>query len=195
MGDKINIYLDDIRGLDTEQTGGSLWLEHDRYDPNLTTEWHVVRTVSECLDLLVKHHGNVAVLSLDHDLGMYAVEQPGKLVVLGAMAGGPEHTGYDVLLWLEEQIALHLNVAVLPDEIRVHSENWAAKGKMLQAVESIAKKCDALRVQRRREREEALLKQGPGELKERTRLVEGYMPGGGDVPCLLVVHDDPKEKA
>jgi len=147
---KINIYLDDIRGLDLKQTEGTLWLEHDRYDPSLTTEWHVVRTVSECLDLLVKHHGNVAILSLDHDLGMYAVDQPGKLIVLGAMAGGPVHTGYDILLWLEEQIAVNLNDAVIPDEIHVHSENWSARGKMLQAVESIYKKRDALRSQRTR---------------------------------------------
>ena len=42
---KINVYLDDIRGLDLGQTGGTLWREHLLGVPHDDTEWHVVRII------------------------------------------------------------------------------------------------------------------------------------------------------
>lgn len=61
--------------------------------------------------------GQVVELSLDHDLG------------------DDEHgTGYTVLLWLEEQVALH---GMAPPELRVHSANSSARLKMEAAIASI----------------------------------------------------------
>lgn len=61
--------------------------------------------------------GEVTELSLDHDLG------------------DDEHgTGYTVLLWLEEQVAVH---GMTPPAIRVHSANSAARLKMEAAIVAI----------------------------------------------------------
>jgi hypothetical protein len=61
--------------------------------------------------------GQVAELSLDHDLG------------------DDEHgTGYTVLLWLEEQVVVH---GMTPPKIRVHSANSSARLKMEAAIASI----------------------------------------------------------
>lgn len=62
--------------------------------------------------------GKVTELSLDHDLG------------------DDEHgTGYTVLLWLEEEVALH---GMKPPKIQVHSANASAKQKMLAAITAIS---------------------------------------------------------
>lgn len=61
--------------------------------------------------------GSVDELSLDHDLG------------------DDDHgTGYTVLLWLEEQVALN---GMIPPEIHVHSANSSARLKMEAAIASI----------------------------------------------------------
>jgi hypothetical protein len=61
--------------------------------------------------------GLVTELSLDHDLG------------------DDEHgTGYTVLLWLEEQVAVH---SMAPPKIYVHSANSSARLKMEAAIASI----------------------------------------------------------
>ena len=61
--------------------------------------------------------GQVVELSLDHDLG------------------DDEHgTGYTVLLWLEEQVAVH---GMKPPVIKVHSANSSARLKMEAAIASI----------------------------------------------------------
>lgn len=62
--------------------------------------------------------GQVTDLSLDHDLG------------------DDEHgTGYRVLLWLEEQVAVHGMAP--PPRIQVHSANSSARLKMEAAILSI----------------------------------------------------------
>jgi hypothetical protein len=67
--------------------------------------------------------GQVTELSLDHDLG------------------DDDHgTGYTVLLWLEEQVAL--NGMAPPDIIKVHSANSSARLKMNAAIESIRRLAD-----------------------------------------------------
>ena len=61
--------------------------------------------------------GQVVELSLDHDLG------------------DDEHgTGYTVLLWLEEQVAV---LGMTPTKIYVHSANSSARLKMEAAIRTI----------------------------------------------------------
>jgi len=67
---------------------------------------------------LLKNH-RVTEISLDHDLG-YTTE-----------------TGYDVLLWIEEQVVLN---SYKPPKIYIHSDNASAIQKMRLAVQSIEKR-------------------------------------------------------
>lgn len=61
--------------------------------------------------------GQVTELSLDHDLG------------------DDEHgTGYDVVLWIEEVVALR---GFMPPKILVHSANSSARQKMLAGIQAI----------------------------------------------------------
>jgi hypothetical protein len=71
-----------------------------------------VRTPEEAIDLL--RGGRVEELSLDHDLGLDV--------------GPNEQTGYDVLVWLEREVAA--GRATPPAVIRVHSGNVGAVGRM-----------------------------------------------------------------
>jgi hypothetical protein len=66
--------------------------------------------------------GEVEELSLDHDLAAFRED-------------GTESTGYDVLLWIEEQVVVHGFEP--PRVMRVHSSNSSAHDKMLRAIESI----------------------------------------------------------
>lgn len=65
--------------------------------------------------------GAVTHLSLDHDLG--EDQRGGK--------------GYDVLLWIEEAVALCKFIP--PENIEVHSANPAGRKRMFAAIESIMK--------------------------------------------------------
>jgi hypothetical protein len=69
--------------------------------------------------------GSVLELSLDHDLG-----------------DDERGTGYDVVLWIEEAVALR---GFVPPKITVHSANSSARDKMLAGVRSI----EALSAQQR----------------------------------------------
>lgn len=64
--------------------------------------------------------GRVVELSLDHDLG-----------------DDDRGTGYDVILWIEEQV--FLNGFTPPPVIKLHTDNASAKQKMLLGVNSIYK--------------------------------------------------------
>lgn len=80
------------------------------------------KTAKETIHLLQTFQKNgerVGTLSLDHDLG--DVEQCGN--------------GYQVLLWLEQQVAL--NGAIPPREMKVHSANAGARPKMEAAISQI----------------------------------------------------------
>ncbi len=77
--------------------------------------WVGVRWPEEAILLL--EGGQVTDLSLDHDLGDDA-----------------RGTGYTVLLWLEEAVAVR---GFVPPRIVVHTANASARQKMLLAVESI----------------------------------------------------------
>jgi hypothetical protein len=68
---------------------------------------------------------NVVELSLDHDLG-----------------DDSHGTGYDVLLWIEEQVICH---DFIPPKIKVHSANSSARMKMHAAIISIEAHAKPLR--------------------------------------------------
>jgi hypothetical protein len=93
-----------------------VWLDDERAAP---AGWVHVRTPEEAIELL--RGGAVEELSLDHDLGL--------------VVGKRERTGYDVLLWLEAEVAA--GRARPPAVISVHSGNVGAVTRMEQAVESI----------------------------------------------------------
>lgn len=80
--------------------------------------WVWCKNPAEVIDLL--NDGGVELLSLDHDLNVFEGER--------------ELTGYDVLAWIEEQVA---TAGFMPPEIRVHSANPPAHERMLRAVEAI----------------------------------------------------------
>jgi hypothetical protein len=61
--------------------------------------------------------GRVECLSLDHDLG-----------------DDSRGTGYDVVLWIEEAVAVR---GFVPPRIEVHSANSSAREKMLAGIRSI----------------------------------------------------------
>lgn len=139
MTDRINIYLDDIRGGPPDLDTGlweenEYWLVRDsfasqeEYD-EYTTQWTIVRSVSKCIEMLEEHAGNVGVLSLDHDMGSYANWLKDK---------NRFDNGYDVLLWLEQRL-FHDHTFPLPDRINIHSANSGAIKKMWLAVEKLEK--------------------------------------------------------
>jgi len=69
--------------------------------------------------------GNVAEISLDHDLG-----------------DDVRGTGYDVLLWIEEQVALN---GFVPPVMSVHSANVSERVKMksgIRAIEAMMRSSD-----------------------------------------------------
>lgn len=89
-----------------------IYLDDERAAPEgwVRTYWP-----EEVIELLKT--GSVTHLSLDHDLG------------------DDEHgTGYDVILWIEENVILH---NFKPPHIAVHSANSSARIKMEAGIESI----------------------------------------------------------
>ncbi len=89
-----------------------VWLDDERPAPAF---WVQVRTPEQAITLLAR--GGVEVISLDHDLG---------LDVKG--------DGYDVLLWIEEQVWLE---GFKPPEMRIHTANPSARVRMEAAVKKI----------------------------------------------------------
>ncbi|NBF05920.1 hypothetical protein GV819_26865 [Pseudomonas sp. Fl5BN2] len=89
-----------------------IYLDDERQTPQgwVRTYWP-----DEVIELL--QAGGVEEVSLDHDLGD---DQRG--------------TGYDVILWIEEAVALH---DFCPPVIHVHSANASAVEKMRAGVRSI----------------------------------------------------------
>lgn len=98
--------------------GINIWLDDIRKAPKgfIHVKWP-----NEVIDL-IKKYKNVNIISLDHDLG-----------------DDKRGTGYDVLLWIEEQ-AYTNSLFKIPNQILVHSDNTVAKKKMLLAIQSINKK-------------------------------------------------------
>ena len=91
-----------------------VYLDDERPAPE---GWVRVKTPEQCIALL--ETGMVSHLSLDHDLG--DDENVG--------------TGYDVVLWMEEQF--FLNHYLPPENITVHSANVSARVKMEQGIKKL----------------------------------------------------------
>lgn len=89
-----------------------VYLDDERATPN---GWTRVYWPSEAIELLKS--GQVTEISLDHDLG-----------------DDERGTGYDVVLWIEEQVALHRFV---PPKIAVHSANVSARARMEAGIRAI----------------------------------------------------------
>lgn len=92
-----------------------VYLDDERETP---VGWVRVYWPGEAIELLKS--GSVTEISLDHDLG-----------------DDERGTGYDVLLWLEEQVIVN---GMTPPRIRVHSANSSAREKMEAAIASIKKR-------------------------------------------------------
>lgn len=92
-----------------------VYLDDERETPE---GWIRVYWPDEAIQLLKS--GEVTEISLDHDLG-----------------DDERGTGYDVLLWLEEQVVVN---GMTPPKMRVHSANSSAREKMEAAIASIAKR-------------------------------------------------------
>jgi hypothetical protein len=87
--------------------------------------WTRTYTAKQTIELL--KNNAVQEISLDHDLAFehYAGDY------------SKEETGYDVLLWIEEQV---VTADYVPPVIHIHTGNPSAAIKMRQSVESIQKR-------------------------------------------------------
>lgn len=99
-----------------------VFLDDERQTPD---GWF--RVYEPCQAIGMLESGEVTHISLDHDLG----DDDGC------------GTGYDVVLWMEEKVALS---DFTPPKITVHSANPPARKRMKQGIEQIRKiyeaKCD-----------------------------------------------------
>jgi hypothetical protein len=89
-----------------------LYLDDERTPP---PGWDLVKTADEAIIKLMG--GDITEVSLDHDLG--------------PMENG---TGYDVIVWIEEQVALYDYV---PPKIHIHTGNPSAAVKMNNCLKKI----------------------------------------------------------
>ena len=97
-----------------------VYLDDERIAPD---GWRQVRWPEEAIELL--ETGTVTELSLDHDLG------------------DDDHgTGYDVVLWIEEAVAIR---GFRPPSIKVHSANSSARIKMESGIQSIERIAHSLK--------------------------------------------------
>ena len=93
-----------------------VYLDDERQTPD---GWVRVYWPDEAVRLL--ETGQVQEISLDHDLGE---------------EGPTARTGYDVVLWLEEQVA---TMGFTPPKVVVHSANPPARTRMESGITSIAR--------------------------------------------------------
>lgn len=94
-----------------------VYLDDERETPE---GWVRAHWPDEVIELLKT--GLVEEVSLDHDLG-----------------DDDRGTGYDVLLWVEEEVFLG---RLLPPVLRVHSANPIARSRMFSAIKSIQRLAD-----------------------------------------------------
>lgn len=92
-----------------------VYLDDERSTP---LGWVRVYWPDEAIALL--EAGLVSEISLDHDLGDDA-----------------RGTGYDVVLWIEEAVALR---GFVPPRMHVHSANSSAREKMLAGIRAIERR-------------------------------------------------------
>jgi hypothetical protein len=94
-----------------------VYLDDERPTPD---GWHRVYAPEQAIGML--ESGMVTHISLDHDLG--------EEDLFG--------TGYDVVLWMEEQVMTNSNF--VPPIMLVHSANPPAKKRMEEGIEQIRKR-------------------------------------------------------
>ena len=110
----MKIWLDDLRPLLTPNMRS--W--DDNYNMN---DWHWVTSAEELIVLLSSPKLYlIDEIDLDHDLGDY-----------------PLKTGYEVLLWIEEQVFTNPNYN--PPKMYIHTANPSAEKKMWAAIDRIEK--------------------------------------------------------
>ena len=90
-----------------------IWLDDE---PPAPAGWVRANTSAEAIDLLRTHRDGIDALSLDHDLG-------------------GDDTGYQVIAWLEERVALEDFPS--PAALHVHSANPVGRARMQQTIDSI----------------------------------------------------------
>lgn len=100
-----------------------LWLDDIRTPP---VGWTWVKTADECIEALKA--GGISYVSLDHDLA--DLHYGGDY--------GKEKTGYDVVLFLEE------NPEYVPERINIHSLNPVGVDRMRKVCEKIAPVCTVI---------------------------------------------------
>lgn len=100
-----------------------VYLDDERKAPE---GWVQTYTAQQTIDAILK--GGVTDLSLDHDLGDPKI------------AG----TGYDVLTWIEERIALLNDAHFVPQKITLHTANPSARIKMELALKNIQRRIDRI---------------------------------------------------
>jgi hypothetical protein len=104
-----------------------VWLDDWRPAPN---GWISCRWPEEVIKLLQTN--TVEEVSLDHDLA-----DP-DVIGAGYCSAIRERTGYDVLVWIEEQVTIN---DFNPPNILIHTANPSARIRMDQAVLRIRKLC------------------------------------------------------
>ncbi len=98
-----------------------VYLDDERKTPE---GWTRVYWPAKAIELLKT--GEVTEISLDHDLAdKFMAEQEKR----------NEITGYDVIVWMEEQA--FNDASFSPPEIHIHTDNPSARKKMLAGVLSI----------------------------------------------------------
>lgn len=97
-----------------------VYLDDERPTPH---GWRRVHWPDEAIALL--ETGEVTEISLDHDLG-----------------DDDRGTGYDVVLWIEEAVALR---GFTPPKMHVHSANSSARAKMESGIRAIHRLHQSLR--------------------------------------------------
>lgn len=97
-----------------------VWLDDRRLAPDETWTW--VKTPHAAIALL--ESAEVELISFDHDLGF---------------DGETELTGYEVLLWIEEAVALR---GFEPPEMQVHSANPPGHDRLLRGIEAVKRRVE-----------------------------------------------------
>lgn len=97
-----------------------MWLDDRR--PAADDTWTWVTTPRAAISLL--ESAEVELISFDHDLGF---------------DGETELTGYEVLLWIEEAVALR---GFRPPEMLVHSANPPGHERLLRGIEAINRRAE-----------------------------------------------------
>ncbi len=92
-----------------------IFLDDERQPPD--DSWTLVQWPHEVISLI--KNNDIDAISLDHDLGDDSIG-----------------TGYDVVLWIEEKVALG---EMIPPKITVHSANISARKKMIAGIKNIYK--------------------------------------------------------